>query len=134
MARKRSMSLEQKIEVLDTPAPTKPTLTKPAARSQIGIILAVGATILFWGSSFAAIREALHAYSPTHLALLRYLIASLILAGYALIKRMPLPRWRDIPVLLLSGIAGIAVYNVGLNTGELSVSAGIASFLINTAP
>jgi drug/metabolite transporter (DMT)-like permease len=60
-------------------------------------------------------------------------VASLTLGLYAILKRMPLPRWRDLPGLLLTGIIGIALYNVMLNIGELSVSAGISSFLVNTS-
>lgn len=99
-----------------------------------GTILALSTTIVCWASSFVGIRAGLHAYTPVHLALLRYLTASIVLAFYALVRRMPLPRGRDIPGLAITGIVGIALYNVMLNTGELSVSAGISSFLVNTAP
>lgn len=95
---------------------------------------AIGITILVWASAFVGIRAGLHGYSPTSLALLRYVIASLMLAVYAKITRMPLPRWRDIAGLLLTGIIGIALYTVALNSGEVSVSAGIANFLVNTSP
>lgn len=73
-------------------------------------------------------------YSPAHLALLRYLIASLVLAIYAAARRMPLSNWRDLPGLAFSGLVGIAAYNLALNTGEISTSAGVSSFLVNTAP
>jgi drug/metabolite transporter (DMT)-like permease len=95
---------------------------------------ALGITIFCWASAFVGIRAALAGYSPTHLALLRYLIASLALAIYAGVKRMPLPAWRDLPALSFTGIVGISVYNVALNTGEISTSAGVSSFLVNTAP
>jgi len=95
---------------------------------------ALGITIFCWASAFVGIRAALAGYSPTHLALLRYLIASLALAIYAGVKRMPLPAWRDLPALSFTGIVGIAVYNVALNTGEISTLAGVSSFLVNTAP
>src|SRR5215472_10533032 len=103
-------------------------------RISASIVLAGSVTVLCWASAFAGIRASLQAYSPAHLALLRYLSASLVLAGYAVVTRMPLPRGRDMLGLLLSGIVGIAVYNIALNYGELTVSAGIASFLINTVP
>lgn len=112
--------------------------TIPAHKSQThlgrGTLLALVITIFCWASSFVGIRAGLHGYSPTHLALLRYLVASLVLALYASVKRMSLPQWRDLPGLTLTGVVGIAFYNVVLNTGELSVSAGISSFLVNTGP
>jgi drug/metabolite transporter (DMT)-like permease len=107
---------------------------KNRSRFSVPTLFALGMTIFSWASAFVGIRAALSGYSPTHLALLRYLIASLILAIYAGVKRMPLPDWRDLPALAFTGLVGIAVYNVALNTGEVSTSAGISSFLVNTAP
>ncbi|MBI1257180.1 MAG: EamA family transporter [Chloroflexi bacterium] len=91
-------------------------------------------TILLWGSAFAGIREGLKAFDPFHVALLRYLTASLVLGIYALITRMPLPRLRDVPALALLGFLGFTVYNACLNWGEVTVPSGIASFIIASAP
>ena len=108
--------------------------SKPQPRVSMPTWFALGITILCWASAFVGIRAALAGYSPTHLALLRYLIASLVLAIYAGIKRMPLLNLRDLPAIAFTGLVGIAVYNVALNTGEISTSAGVSSFLVNTAP
>ena len=54
--------------------------------------LAVGLTIVLWASAFAGIRAGLVSYTPEAIALLRYLTASAVLAGYALLTKMPLPR------------------------------------------
>lgn len=96
--------------------------------------LAAGLTVVLWASAFPGIRAGLHAYSPAHLALLRYAAASLTLGGYALVKHMRLPRWRDLLRIALLGLVGIAYYGVALNTGEVSVPSAVASFLINTGP
>ncbi len=96
--------------------------------------LAAGITIVLWASAFPGIRAALHAYTPAHVALLRYATASLVLAGYALIRRMRLPRWRDLPGITLLGLVGIAFYNLMLNIGEVSVPSAVASFIIASAP
>ena len=109
-------------------------LIKHQSRLSMLTMFALGVTILFWASAYAGIRAALTGYSSTHLALLRYLIASLVLAIYAGVQRMPLPDWRDLPALAFTGLVGIAVYNVALNTGEISTSAGISSFLVSTSP
>ena len=103
-------------------------------RFSLLMLLALSTTIIFWGSAFAGIRIALSAYSPTHLAVLRFLVASSFLAGYALITHMRLPAKQDIPIFILTGLIGITVYNVSLNAGEQSITAGAASFLVNTAP
>ncbi|MCI0394758.1 MAG: EamA family transporter [Chloroflexi bacterium] len=96
--------------------------------------LAAAATVVLWASAFAGIRAGLQSYSPASVALLRYLIASLALGLYALVARMPLPRVRDLPGIILVGFLGFTVYNVALNAGEVAVSAGVASFLVASAP
>ena len=97
-------------------------------------LLAAGVTVIFWASAFPAIRAGLQAFSPFHLALLRYGIASIVLAVYALVTRMPLPRLRDLPSLALLGLIGFTLYNALLNWGEVTVPSAIASFIIAGAP
>ncbi len=98
------------------------------------LLAAAGGTVITWASAFAGIRVGLEAYSPAHLALLRYLVASLALVAYALAARMRLPRRRDLAGLALLGAAGIAFYNLALGYGEMSIPAGTASLLIATTP
>ena len=106
---------------------------KSAAKNfQIPIFL--GLTIFFWASAFAGIRAGLEDYSPGHVALIRMLVASVALLGYALLIRMRLPEARDLPVILLCGFLAFAVYHVALSYGEVTVTAGPASLLVNTAP
>ena len=128
------MELTQRKQAGETRSPESPLSVQHPSRLTVGTILALSITICCWASSFVGIRAGLHGYSPTHLALLRYLTASLVLALWASVKRMPLPRWRDVPGLALTGVVGIALYNVALNTGEASVSAGLSSFLVNINP
>jgi drug/metabolite transporter (DMT)-like permease len=98
------------------------------------VYVALGGTVLIWGSAFAAIRVALHAYGPGEMALLRLLFASAALGIYAAIVRMRLPAVRDLPGIFLLGFLGFGFYNVALNFGEVTVQAGVASLLIATAP
>lgn len=95
---------------------------------------AAATTIFFWGSAFAAIRAGLHSYSPAHVALLRFLTASVVLGIMALVTRMRLPAVRDIPRILLLGLTGFAVYHLALNQGEVRVPSGPAAVIIQTAP
>ncbi|GAB4264010.1 MAG: DMT family transporter [Thermoleophilia bacterium] len=97
-------------------------------------LLALGITLVFWASAFAGIRAALEAYPPGGLALLRFLVASAVMGGYAVATRMRLPDRRDLPALLALGFLGITVYHTALNYGEVSVSAGAASLLIAAGP
>jgi drug/metabolite transporter (DMT)-like permease len=105
---------------------------KPALDARV--FLALGLTIFFWASAFAGIRVALESYSPGHVALLRFLVASAALVIYAVARRMRLPELRDLPAVVLSGFLAFTVYHVALNYGEITVSAGSASLLVSTAP
>lgn len=98
------------------------------------IFAALVAAVFFWASAFAGIRAGLEGYSPGHVALIRLLVASLVLAAYAVISRMRLPEVRDLPAIALIGLLGFTVYHVALNYGEVAVTAGAASLLVNTAP
>jgi drug/metabolite transporter (DMT)-like permease len=91
-------------------------------------------TVLFWGSAFAGIRAGLVAYSPTHVALLRFLAASLVMLVYAAFTRMRLPAWKDLPLIFILGLLGFAFYNVALNIGEENIAAGPAALLVQTVP
>jgi drug/metabolite transporter (DMT)-like permease len=105
-----------------------------SSRSSLAIAPAIAITVLFWGSAFAAIRAGLQSFSPTHLALLRFLSASLALVIFAVVTRMRLPALKDLPAVFLLGLLGFAFYNIALNIGEQSVQAGPAALLIQTAP
>lgn len=98
------------------------------------VLSALAASLILWASAFAGIRAGLHAYSPGQLAVLRFIVASSVLAIYASIAHFRRPQWRDVPGLTLSGIVGISFYNLALNYGETKVSAGAASLLIASVP
>lgn len=103
-----------------------------------GIDLIALAAILFtiasWASSFVAIRICLVALTPVDLAAARYVAAGGIALSYLVVKRPPLPGRRDLLRLSFAGVLFIATYAVLLNTGEQTVAAGPASFIINTMP
>lgn len=96
-----------------------------------GIIIA----IFLWGSAFVGIRIGLSGYSPGALALLRFLVASVFIAivyySQGIEKSVS---WKDRIQLSIAGMAGIGIYNICLNYGEMSVSAGIASFIMGLMP
>lgn len=110
------------------------TLSIQSHRARSTLALALLTTIVLWASAFVAIRIALPAYGPQHLALMRFLVASLALGAYAAATRMGLPRRADLPRIIVCGLAGITVYNLLLNTGQQTVGAGAASLLVQTSP
>jgi drug/metabolite transporter (DMT)-like permease len=103
-------------------------------RSTARIIFSLIFTLIVWASAFAGIRAGLRSYSPANLAILRFLIASVVLAIYAIIAHFRRPELRDLPGLALMGGIGISFYNLALNYGETHVTAGAASLLIASTP
>ena len=97
-------------------------------------LFALGVALVLWASAFAGIRAGLRAYSPAHLAILRFLVASLVLGIYAGVAHFRRPQLRDLPGLVATGMVGITFYNLALNFGETRVTAGAASLLIASVP
>lgn len=92
-------------------------------------------SILLWASAFVGIKLGLAGYSPGSLALLRFLVASVCMLLIYWQKGLTNTlSWMERLYLIIGGIAGIGVYNICLNFGEISVSAGIASFVIGLMP
>lgn len=91
-------------------------------------------TVILWASAFVGIRHAVKEYHPFELALLRYMVASFTLLIFAVIKKIQLPDPKDSMRLFFTGIIGISVYNITLNYGELTTTAGEACFIVNMAP
>ncbi len=92
-------------------------------------------TVLLWGTSFVAIRQSMHDFSPGGLALLRYIIAAVaVVPVYFLLPSRTKPKLKEIPVLFILGMLGIGIYNILLNIGETTTSAAIASFMISQGP
>ena len=105
-------------------------------RAPLGIstLISLAVTLFLWASAFVAVRAGLKSYEPGQLALLRFAVASVALVGYAAVARMRLPLGRDLGAIALAGFFGITVYHVALNYGEVTVTAGSAALLVNTAP
>ncbi len=105
------------------------------------VAVALVITIILWASAFPVIKSAgtNHgaagtSYGAGELALLRFVIAGVVLGIYAAFKGVRLPRRKDLVWFFLTGLTGIALYHSLLNYGEHFVSAGAASLLINSAP
>lgn len=87
-----------------------------------------------WGFSPTGIRIGLLGYDPGHLALLRFLIASLFMALIATSMKISLPRLRDIPLLGVLGFFAVSLHHIALNFGQAGVSAGASSVLVQSTP
>ncbi|SCY64737.1 DMT family transporter [Microvirga guangxiensis] len=95
---------------------------------------AVVVTILAWASAFPAIRAGLESFGPVELGSLRFTIAAIPAALFLAVMRPAWPTLPDLLRLAAGGILFVALYTALLNMGEMTVSAGAASFIINTNP
>ena len=97
-------------------------------------LLAAGVTVLFWSSAFPAISYGLRAFTPPELALLRFVIASLLLAIPVATGTIKLPPLRDWPAVAVLGVLGISVYQLSLGYAMTRISAGAAAVIIALVP
>lgn len=104
-------------------------------QQQLKTLMMLVITMLLWASAFVGIRYSLIGYSPGSLALFRYFIASICMLWlYLPIRHKRRPNLKELISIFILGTLGFGVYNVGLNYGEITVPAGIASFIISLVP
>ncbi|MBZ6077176.1 DMT family transporter [Microvirga puerhi] len=114
---------------------TTAAVCEPTRRSLDGVTAsAVIVTILAWASAFPAIRAGLQAFGPVELGALRFAIAGLPAAIFLVVTRPAWPTLSDFLRLATGGVLFVGLYTALLNMGEMTVSAGAASFIINVNP
>lgn len=102
--------------------------------SPLKLTLVIAAVILCWAYSPIGVHMGLHSYSPGQLALLRFLIASIFMAGVAWVVGIGRPHVRDLPWLLVLGFFGVFLHHISLNHGQQWVTAAASSVLAQSAP
>ena len=111
-----------------TTAPSAPVRLDGATTALIAF------TVIAWASAFPAIRAGLVDYGPLELGAARFAVAALPAAIYLLVTRPKIPARGELWRFAYGGIFFVAAYTLLLNIGELTVTAGAASFIINVAP
>ncbi|MDF8264888.1 DMT family transporter [Luteipulveratus flavus] len=111
-------------------------VAEPTPRSTTPAVLAAGVTIVLWASSFVVIRSAGAHLAAGPMALLRVLVAALVLTPLVLRRRTRplLPRGRALGRVVAYGVMWFAADNVVLTIAERHVDAGTAALLVNVAP
>lgn len=95
----------------------------------------VAVLCFIWGSTWLAIKLGLGDLPPLLAAGVRFVIAAAILAGLAVVRRVPFPRSRDAHLLLL----GVGLSSFGLSYGivywaEQFIPSGLTAVLFATLP
>jgi drug/metabolite transporter (DMT)-like permease len=115
--------------------------TIPASReasegknNRLGIVLALLALYVIWGSTYLGIRIAIETFPPFMMAAIRFLIAGTLLYGFLRLRGHANPtraEWRGaaiVGILLLIGGNGLVVF------AEQWISSSLAALVIATTP
>ncbi|MDN4596852.1 DMT family transporter [Leifsonia virtsii] len=97
-------------------------------------VLAGLAVVVLWASAFPAIQVAAPAFGVIGLSFVRLAVAMIALLAFAAVKRVRLPRPRDLGWIVAAGFFGMTAYQLLLNESELHVPAGTASIIVAAAP
>ena len=104
-------------------------------QSNAASILSVLGALILWGSSFVAIKFAYTTYPPLTLAVVRFIVATVILGGLTLLpkNRVKLQK-KDIFTVAICGFTGIMLYAVLQNIAMQWTSASSATLIIASYP
>ena len=111
------------------------TTVSEQKQSNAASILSVLGALILWGSSFVAIKFAYTTYPPLTLAVVRFIVATVILGGLTLLpkNRVKLQK-KDIFTVAICGFTGIMLYAVLQNIAMQWTSASSATLIIASYP
>jgi len=98
------------------------------------VALSFFAIYFLWGSTYLAIRIAVHSVPPLLAAGIRFTIAGILLYGWSRVRGTPSPtrvQWRNLAIL--GALMFLLTYG-GLFWAEMTLPSGIASVLVATIP
>lgn len=98
------------------------------------LYLCIAVTVFCWGYSPIGVHSALHSYTPQHIALLRFLIASFFLLLLVMKKGIQPLNWKDVPALAVLGFFSVTLHHLLINTGQQYVTAVASSILSQSIP
>jgi len=98
------------------------------------LVGAFAALYLIWGSTYLAIRFAVETLPPFTMAGARFVVAGMMLYGWARLRGAASPAPRHWPPALLIGILLLLLGSGGVVWAEQSLSSGMTALLIATEP
>ncbi|MCL2725272.1 MAG: EamA family transporter [Polyangiaceae bacterium] len=98
------------------------------------LVLAVAAIWLLWGSTYLAMRVAVAEMPPFGLAGARFVVAGLVVLGYAKVRGEPWPRWRTWLVAIPAGMLLFLGGNGFIVMAEEKLPSSIAAVICATTP
>ncbi|MFK5883555.1 MAG: EamA family transporter [Candidatus Izemoplasma sp.] len=98
------------------------------------VLLAFIAVSFFWGSTYLAIKVAVEDQPPLFLASIRFIVAGLIILGYAKYKKVKFPETKNIMKMSLVGLFLVLGGNGFVVFAEQTIDSGVASLVVSTVP
>lgn len=98
------------------------------------VIAAFAAIYIIWGSTYLGILLAIETIPPFFMAATRFLVAGLLLMGFAFYKGEKLPDTRSIAKISLSGILMLFIGNGAVTWVEQYLPSGLAAIIVATVP
>ncbi len=98
------------------------------------VVIAFILLMIVWPAGFTSISVASTEFSPFEMTALRLTIAAVVMLVYAFASRMKPPRWKDVPLLFVTGAFGLAGYNLGLALAADTISPADASLVVALTP
>src|SRR5262245_34924881 len=111
------------------------TSSRPFSVAPTTLPLMVGAFCILWSSAFSVAKVALADCPPLLLLAARFLLAGLLMLGFAAVQRTPwtLSR-RAVALFAVLGVANQAVY-LGLGyVGLRDISSGLSALIVSANP
>ncbi|HKN78164.1 MAG TPA: EamA family transporter, partial [Lysobacter sp.] len=102
--------------------------------SPMAIALALAAVYILWGSTYLAIRFALHGYPPFILAAIRMAVAGAIMYAVLRARGTPAPTKKQWVTLAKLSIFMVVLSNSLINLAETQVSSGLAAIAVASMP
>lgn len=102
--------------------------------TSVPILLALLIVYLVWGSTYLAIRFALQGFAPLFFPGLRFLAAGVLLFAWLLLRRAPLPSFRQWLNAALIGFLLLDFCNGAVVLAERRIGSALAATAVATAP
>jgi drug/metabolite transporter (DMT)-like permease len=95
---------------------------------RLSIILAV----TLWASTFVGIRAAVIDFTPVDIAVLRFIVSSILLIVISIFQKVSIPDIKSFLILVLIGVILFINYTA-LNYGTKSITAGETTLIVSTS-
>ncbi|GIW12015.1 MAG: permease [Dehalococcoidia bacterium] len=106
----------------------------PTGQGGMTAYLLLAGAALTWGGGAIAVKVAVAAIPPLMLVTARYGVAATVLSLLLVWQRRPLPRRRDLPLLLAMGLTGVVGFAAPFNAGLQFTGAGEGAILTALSP